>query len=378
MALKHNFKYLFFVFSLVFISSCNNEPDSPLELLDVQLVTENGITYKGGEFFLNITTNNTWRIAKNDQSDWYSFSATTGQGNKTVVLTVALNSGVKRSSSFDVIAGTKVKTIQFAQSEFKEDATLFPTKEAYRIEVPRLSNNVTEGGAAYIAHYAKDIGGNNTLNFSFEYNFSKHHTRWVAFTFDSKTIQSNTSRSDAWAPDPLLLQYTNNDTDYRGSGYTRGHLVASADRLFSKQANEQTFYFSNISPQGYSFNTGIWADLESKVRGWGGLSEVRDTLYVTKGGTIEDNQILGSIGENKIAIPKYFFMAILAKKGATYKSIAFYIEHKQYTAPYNVQNYTLSVDDLETKTGIDFFHNLPDEIEKMVETQKNPVDWPGL
>ncbi|MDD4606295.1 MAG: DNA/RNA non-specific endonuclease, partial [Dysgonamonadaceae bacterium] len=103
-----------------------------------------------------------------------------------------------------------------------------------------------------------------------------------------------------------------------------------------------------------------------------------DTLYVAKGGTIDDDNVMGTIGNNKIVIPKYYFMAVLAKKGSTYKSIAFMLEHQSYGRPYNVQNYAMSVEELEEKTGIDFFHNLPDEIERVVEKQKSIVDWPGL
>ena len=71
-------------------------------------------------------------------------------------------------------------------------------------------------------------------------------------------------------------------------------------------------------------------------------------------------------------------MAILAKKGSNYKSIGFFLEHKAYSTPYHIQDYTLSIDALETETGIDFFHNLPDAIENATETEKNISDWPGL
>lgn len=376
MKLKSHIEHLLIVFSLIIISSCGNDSEPPLEILDAQLHTENGIAYVGGEYFLNITSNGSWKIEKNDAADWYSFSQTSGQGNTTVILVISGNNGAIRTSSFDVVSGTVRKNIQFNQSAFSNDAT-YPKPEAYNLEVPRLSNDILSGKSTYVTHYANDLNESQTLNYSFEYNYGKHHTKWVAFSFDINTAKWNTSRSDAWAPDPLLTQYTDNGADYSGSGYTRGHLVASADRLYSKQANEQTFYYSNISPQTNNFNTGIWADLEIKVRAWVPTQET-DTLFVTKGGTINDGQILGTIGANKIAIPKYYFMAFLYKKGSTYKSIAFYFEHKAYSQPYNQKIYALTVDELEIKTGIDFFHNLPNDIEFEVEKQKNLADWPGL
>ena len=72
------------------------------------------------------------------------------------------------------------------------------------------------------------------------------------------------------------------------------------------------------------------------------------------------------------------YMAILAKKGENYKSIAFWFENKKYNEPYKLNEHAVSVEELEELTGIDFFHNLPDEIESVVEKQKNISDWPRL
>jgi endonuclease G len=99
---------------------------------------------------------------------------------------------------------------------------------------------------------------------------------------------------------------------------------------------------------------------------------------VVKGGTIRDDQVTGTIGESKIVVPKYNYMAVLSKKADTYKSIAFWFENKKYNEPYKLNEHAVSVEELEELTGIDFFHNLPDEIESVVEKQKNISDWPGL
>ena len=250
--------------------------------------------------------------------------------------------------------------------------------DTLRIEIPRLSDDFHADRATFVAHYADDNVGNSTMNYSMEYNYASNHTRWVAFTFYDKTSEVNTKRTNAWSADPHLLDYTNNAMDFRGSGYDRGHLVASADRLYSIPANEQTFYYSNMSPQINSFNGGIWASLENTVQSWGKLSAIRDTLYVVKGGTIRDDQIIGTIGESKIVIPKYYFMALLAKKGAANNSIAFWFENRAHPQPYSLKDYALSVDELQELTGIDFFHNLPDSIEEVVEKQLCFDDWPDL
>lgn len=81
-----------------------------------------------------------------------------------------------------------------------------------------------------------------------------------------------------------------------------------------------------MSPQTYNFNgAGTWYDLEGKVRTWGRSSTFRDTLYVVKGGTIDkESQIKEYISNDKTKpVPKYYFMALLCKKGETYKAIGF-------------------------------------------------------
>ena len=377
------------IFLLLF-NTCKIGSIAVSKKLDVELV------YKGekleghkGEYLLRISTNNSWRIEKPDIHPWYSLSSTQGRRTETVILKVEENDGYDRSGRLTIYAGREKKIIEFTQAELVDKTVAVGEKlhelppsnhldDTVRIEIPRLSESFADNKAAFVVHYTVDNVGDSTRNYSMEYNYASNHTRWVAFTFYDKTSQRHTKRTNAWSPDPHLLDYTDNAYDYRGSGYDRGHLVASADRLFSIPANEQTFYYSNTSPQVNSFNGGIWASLENKVQGWGQLSAIRDTLFVVKGGTIREDQVMGTIGESKIVIPKYYFMVLLAKKGTTYKSIGFWFEHRAHPRPYSLTDYALSVEELEELTGIDFFHNLPDSIEQVVEKQLIVEDWPGL
>lgn len=382
---KNYLDLLLILFFALLLNACDSESDnvdfggSGNVALTVELEGGGKYNYKGSQSLLKITTTGSWRIEKPVSDNWYSLSSTSGQGNGTIVLSVIKNGDGPRSSIFTISVGTTKKSIEITQDKFDENLLFYPKKEAYRIEIPRLSNDVASNRAAFVVHYAPDKNGDSRLNFSLEYNYATHHSRWVAFTFYDKTAESNTGRTNAWSFDPHLVEWTNNENDYRGSGYDRGHLVASADRLFSKTANEQTFYYSNISPQVNSFNGGIWLELENTLRNeWGRNNSFRDTLYVVKGGTIKDDQVLRTIGTNKVAVPKYNYMAVLSKKGDTYKSIAFWFENRKYDEPYKLKEHALSVEELETLTGIDFFHNLPDNIESVVEKQKGISDWPGL
>lgn len=364
---------LLLLLSLSFTACSNDEDkDEVIIYLNVNLsVNDNEVSGSEESFFLQIETQGKWDAAVAD--DWCLLNKPSGTGNASVICTVAPNiSGEKRSTTITVTAGDKEKIITLTQRAQNTSRTF---ENENRIEIPKL-----KGGAMNLAysHYTT-YKNKKTITFSAEYDCTKKHTRWIAFTFYDETSEKHVKRTDAWADDPLIpIKYRTYKNDYNGSGYTRGHLCASEDRVYSKEANEQTFYYSNMSPQiGNAFNGGIWLKMEEKVQTWGKETSLRDTLYVVKGGTIDDAKILKYAG-NGVAVPKYYFMAVLARKNDQYKAMAFYIEHKSYSAPYNVTQYAMPVDELEEKTGINFFHNLPPEIESTVEATFDKNQWPGL
>ncbi len=130
-----------------------------------------------------------------------------------------------------------------------------------------------------------------------------------------------------------------------------------------------------MHPQKYNFNAGIWEKMEEQVRTWN-RSSFRDTLYVVKGGTIDNsNQVLGNTSSGLI-IPRYFFMAILCKNSTGYKALAFWAEHlDENHSNDSLADYVISIDKLEQLTGIDFFCNLPDYIENKIEANTYVISW---
>ncbi len=243
------------------------------------------------------------------------------------------------------------------------------------IEVPALS----ESDGVFVVHEAA-YGSHKVMNYCLEFAPSAMHSRWVAFRFDGVTRQQTTGRSDEpFTDDPLLASQYWIGSNYF-PGYDRGHLCASADRVWSSEANVQTFYMSNMSPQIRDFNSGIWADFEIKLRTKGRDATFADTVYVAKGGTIRSDQIIGSVVRNnsrKVSVPKYYFMAFLRCKYGSYDAIGVWLEHRTYSKEEraNLKNYLVSIDQLEQETGIDFFANLPDNVETAVEASYNPTLW---
>lgn len=255
----------------------------------------------------------------------------------------------------------------------------------------------------YYVEHTVSYDNQSLLNYAYEWVDSKKHTAWVAFSFDNITKQDNYNRpsqeEEPWAVDPSLPaeMQTSND-QHKLDGFDRGHLCASNDRVFSKEANAQTFYYSNMSPQINSFNGGYWVAFEQLVQNWA-RSDVYTHVYITKGGALnqllknfkgtkaDSNGVYPETDENGftihgLACPQYYFMAILAQKGEQYQAIGFWVEHKEYNYSINnkpdaatIKTHAVSIDELEEKTGLDFFCNLPDVIENQVESSLNEGDW---
>ena len=256
-----------------------------------------------------------------------------------------------------------------------------------RLEVPRVAE---EGATVFIPHTTQE-NGRTVVSFSTEQDTEARHPRWVAFTFDATTARdNNVGRSGSFRADPALaagLQSNNGDfgTGGSGDGIDRGHLCASEDRQYSREANAQTFYFTNMSPQYSRFNQQVWAALEGVVQDWGRTYvNGTDTLFVAKGGTLGRGMTLSEPGTN--VMPRYYYMALLSKKWSAanqqfqYRAVGFLLEQREqaYQRPYRFSEYAMTIDELEEETGIDFFCNLPDRVEDNVERLVNLSAWPGL
>lgn len=242
-----------------------------------------------------------------------------------------------------------------------------------RLELPRFNKAADN---RILVHKTS----NGDVNYVVEWNDTKRAQRWTAYQLNPTNSVKKGSRKGWWPErDPfqedqsIPQAYRSTLDQYYRSGYDRGHILPSFDRLNSKEASEQTFYLSNIQPQINEFNTGIWLTAENRVSKLGGESMFRDVLYICKGGTIDKSSDY-TIGSKNLLVPKYYYMALLRVKGGKYDAIALFFEHKANTDT-NLAKYTMSIDQLEARTGIDFFCNLADETENAVEAKANPSLW---
>ena len=121
------------------------------------------------------------------------------------------------------------------------------------------------------------------------------------------------------------------------------------------------------------FNGKLWQKMELQVNSWAQKLGDGDTIFICKGGTIDKaDQILGKTINNHV-VPKYFFMALLFKNASgPVRMLGFWAEHLNEDHSNDaLKGYVVSIDDLEQKTGIDFFCNLPDDVEEQLEATKS-------
>ena len=159
--------------------------------------------------------------------------------------------------------------------------------------------------------------------------------------------------------------------DYTGSGYDRGHMCPAADQKWSAQAMEDCFSLANICPQNHNINAGIWADLEDLERQWAR----RDSAIVIVAGPIYDDSDTERIGSAGVRVPHAFFKVILAPYLDTPRAIGFIFPNQTNTSGLTPEKLAMTVDEVEEKTGLDFFFALDDQLETQVEKECSFREW---
>ena len=370
------------------LTSCD-EVRTEVEVFEVSI--KNPSVASGmGQQFVNVKCSGDWTLALTSEQgevDWARLSATSGTGNKSnVILSYDVNAG-EQDRSLKIYLDNGSKSVfcelkQLGSGRHPEDdpdtggdngsgdtgsgdtgsgdngsgnADLSATGW---LELPALDNP----NLGYYAHHFK-MNGKTYRNYSFGWSQKDRVALWVAYPLCKLYTNGNVGRTDAWALDPLL----GNDSaapfgGYAGN-YARGHQLPSADRQCCYEANAQTFYGTNMTPQLNAHNEGIWADLEGKVRGYANTS---DTTYVVTGVMVSSSsEIQKDSYGNKVTVPDSYFKAVLKYSKSstlgTWNAAAFYLEHRAYSGSVG-KEYSMSIDELEEMTGIDFFVNLPEKV----------------
>lgn len=218
---------------------------------------------------------------------------------------------------------------------------------------------VPEGTAEQIVEYE---------GFRVSFNSDNKTPNWVAWELLGSETDGPESRSDNFWQD-LNVDGCPTTRDYSNSGYDRGHMCPAADQKWSPQAMIDCFSLANMAPQDHSLNAGAWSTLEKKERLWA----QRDSAIVIIAGPIYEKGDTKRIGSAGVRVPSAFFKVIIAPYLEEPRGIGFI--YPNMSSPGNMKDYSMSIDEVEEITGIDFFYNLPDDIEEKIEATASFKEW---
>ena len=374
--------------TIVSCSSKDSGPDTPPSIE----VEKEMLAQAGEDVFVSIKSNTDWTLSLSydgASSGWASLTRYSGHGDSgsQLVKCEANPDETERAVTLTVKDMYGEASIVIYQKGTKSDAPASvrmgsPVATAKWLELPET--DASDGLDFY--HHPMMINNLKTRNYSYYYDYGARLSIWVAYPLNSTLIGGSGTRSNAWAADPLMPasdQAIISAGNYRGlSGMNRGHQIPSADR-YRPIANRETFYGTNMTPQNGAFNQGVWEKLEERVRAW---AKSCDTLYVVTGCVVEPRYGVASDNMGKAVIaPGAYYKAVLRynKNGGTfghkgYSACAIYLEHTAENAGRSInRSMSMSIRELEAKTGVNFFVNLPAlvgaETANTIETEK-PAD----
>ena len=206
------------------------------------------------------------------------------------------------------------------------------------------------------------------MTYTVSYNKETRCPNWVAWKLTAEHADGEVKRNSRFYEDTEVPAPRATPRDYKGSGWSRGHMCPAGDNKWDEEAMQETFALTNVCPQDAKLNSGLWNSLEMDCRKW---ARKYGEVYVVCG-PVYYNREHETIGENEVVVPEAFFKVVLCLKG---KSKAIGVVVKNTAGKKKKDLYYNSVDEVERITGFDFFPALPDDIENKVESKANIKDW---
>ena len=339
------------------------------------------LSAKAGEIFVRVRSNSEWTAYLADDNtgspiDWARLNATSGSGDRNLILSYDANTHETQARKVRITVScgkiAKMVTVEQVAAGVQPEPDPDPVPPSTDLskvnwmELPAMD----DPDLGYYSH-SFEMNGQTYRNYSFGWSQKDLVSLWVAYPLCSMYTKKNVSRTDEWAYDPLLGTDSSAPFSYYGrlspgskenDPYARGHQLPSADRLCCREANVQTFYGTNMTPQLFDHNGVIWSDLEGKVRN---IAEKSDTTYVVTGCIVEGGKTVYDSDDKKMTVPTAYFKALLRYSRSStlgqWNAAAFYLEHRVYSESLGKQH-SMSIDELEEITGLDFFVNLKDKV----------------
>lgn len=351
--------YLYFDHAFAYLSKDDKTSD-PKNHFMVKVSEDGGTTWKDRGVPKWLVPYSYFELA---QSDNISLSAFKG---KKIKIAFIYKSTTEFAPTWEI---TNLKVSTERQVVLPDDAgDQYKSVPAW-MELPQVKD-----ASAWHAH-TTILRFDRVRDYSFSYNEPCLVSDWVAYPLYADFAKDRADRANSnWEKDPFLSKQCDVTTgSYPDVNYDRGHQIPSADRAGGAMTNQHTFYCSNVTPQLHDFNGGVWEELEKAVRKW---SSTSDTLYVVTGCMVDsDCPTVLDRSKQKVAVPKAYYKALLSLKGGNYIAAGFYLIHENTTKEY--KEFAMSVKDLEAKTGMNFFVNLPADKASSIkaENPKNNTFW---
>ncbi|MGY6560174.1 MAG: DNA/RNA non-specific endonuclease [Nitritalea sp.] len=191
------------------------------------------------------------------------------------------------------------------------------------------------------------------------------NAKWVQYLLTRERLGDGVERKGNFRMEPRIRELSPRDTDYRGTGFDRGHLAPAADMSHAEQCMYESFFLTNVSPQVPAFNRGVWKRLEDWVRT---TTVEKDSIWVLTGPVLG----LGAarLGASELVIPEAFFKVLYRPDAAGGQGLAFILPNAAGTG--DLRQFARPIREVEALTGLNFFPVFSPALSARVEEE---VDW---
>jgi endonuclease G len=204
--------------------------------------------------------------------------------------------------------------------------------------------------------------------YAVNYNYQTKVAYFVTEVIRPENLVRTAQRKDDFREDQEVpVQYRVTLKEYVGSGLDRGHMAPAADFMNSVQMMSESFLLTNMMPQNPGNNRGIWKYTEEMARYY--AQKYNTPMHVITGTIFDANS--KTFGNN-VYIPSYLYKIVIDAKNK--RTIAFLYPNVKLDAK-TIDQYVVSITDIERYTGIDFSPTLPADLKYLETTKANYADW---
>jgi len=219
------------------------------------------------------------------------------------------------------------------------------------------------------------------------YNNDKGTPNWTSWHLDSSWTTGVSDRQNDFRSDDTLppsFKHVTSGYNFATYGFDRGHMTPSADRTSSVADNSATFLMTNMVPQASGNNQGPWASMENDLRSL--LNGSSNELYIISGGqgtggnsTTGHWDTIQDTGGNTVNVPAFTWKVVMvlsrqdgddvARVNNGTRTFAVIMPNNDNIRPDDWRKYIATVDQVEALTGYNFFSNVPESIQNVIEAR---------